>query len=671
LAFPSVAIVGRPNVGKSSFFNWLAGRRISIVDPTAGVTRDRISTLIEFKEHYFELVDTGGMGNIDVDNLTAHIENQISEAIKKAGVVLFLVDGRSGIVPADLKVAQNIRTYGKPVLIVVNKCDHEGMDLQATDFYQLGFPELICVSAQQKRNKAKIFEWLFREMPKWERSSGPEQEPLKIAIVGRRNTGKSTFINSLAEEERVIVSEVAGTTRDSVDVRFERDNKAFIAIDTAGVRKRRSVKGDIEFYSLVRAERSIRRADVVLLFLDPEENVSKVDKQLAEYILQFHKPAIFVVNKWDIITPKGIETGTMAKYLQEVFTSLDYVPIAFITAKTGRNVFPVLNLAQSLYKQSCKRVSTAQITKVINDAVEKNPPPLRQNRTPRIYFASQVDSKPPTIVLFTNGATLFDPPYLRYLLKSVRDNLAFNDVPIRLLLRGRKSGMVPIDPKTDLNYDLKPKAKNAPRVDGWNDADSTSLEDSSQLDSWDDAEEINEIEFVEAPNANPEDISDDDSDDNSDESLPSSPGKTKTPAKSQFPQRVQEVREVKLAGPYATDETKPKSGFKASPVVKSKARSKTKARSAAKVANQAASKAANKSKAPAKIKAGSKIKADSKSNAVSKTKAGSKSKLGPKARPSTKPKPTSSGPSKKAPSTKKKPGGNQGDKGTGKLWKNV
>ncbi|MEY4788137.1 MAG: hypothetical protein RLZ61_355 [Planctomycetota bacterium] len=446
MAFPSVAIVGRPNVGKSSFFNWLAGKRISIVDPTAGVTRDRIKCLIEADERYFELVDTGGMGNHDVDNLTNYIEGQIAEALKQACIILFLVDVRSGLLHADMKVAATLRTYGKPVLLLVNKCDHEGLDMQANDFFQLGFSEMICVSAMQKRHKEDVLRWVLRLLPKGgDTFAPPEHEPLKIAIVGRRNTGKSTFINALAQEERVIASEVAGTTRDSVDVRFERDNQTFIAIDTAGVRKKRSIKGDIEFYSIARAERSIRRADVVLLFMDPQFKISRVDKQLAEYILMYHKPAVFVINKWDLVIEKGIETGKMAEYVRKTFPSLDFVPIAFVTAKTGKNVYPVLNLAQTLFKQACQRVSTADITNVVVQAFQDIPPPIRQNRTPRIFFASQVDANPPTVVLFTNKSDLFDPPYLRYLLKNIRDKLAFNDVPIRLVMRGKESRLGPGD----------------------------------------------------------------------------------------------------------------------------------------------------------------------------------------------------------------------------------
>jgi len=241
----------------------------------------------------------------------------------------------------------------------------------------------------------------------------------------------------LAQSERMIVSEVAGTTRDSVDIRFERDGQAFIAIDTAGVRKKRSVGSDIEFYSVARAERSIRRADVVLLFLDPRVRVSQVDKQLTGYVLEHNKPCIFVINKWDLILPTGMRTGQMAEYIHKTFPSLDFVPLAFITAREGKNVQAVLNLAQVLHKQACQRVGTGDLNRVLRQAVEANPPPLRQNRRAKIYYGTQVDANPPTIVLFTNGPELLDNTYLRYLVKTFRDQLPFTDVPIKLHVRHR------------------------------------------------------------------------------------------------------------------------------------------------------------------------------------------------------------------------------------------
>jgi GTP-binding protein len=448
VAVPVVAIVGRPNVGKSSVFNWLAGRRISIVDRTAGVTRDRVSTLIKLDDRFFELVDTGGMGVQDVDNLTTHVERQIENAIDQASVILFVVDARAGLMPLDEEVAKRLRYVTKPILCVANKCDGENIDPQAAEFYKLGRGKLVCVSAQQRRNKDELLRLIAERLPPPEEAPDVEQPvTLKLAIVGRRNTGKSTFINSLAQAERMIVSEVPGTTRDSVDVRFERDGKVFIAIDTAGVRRKKSISSDIEFYSMARAERSVRRADVVLLFFDPRTRVSKADQQLCGYILDNYKPAIFVVNKWDLMAP--MPTGKFGNYIRAVFPSLDYVPIAFITAKSGKNVQAVLNLAQNLHKQASARVHTGDLNRVLRTAMEQQSPPMRQNRRPKVFYATQVGTNPPTIVLFTNGPELFDNTYQRYLVKVFREQLSFPDVPIKLHLRRKRrqdeapSGEVP------------------------------------------------------------------------------------------------------------------------------------------------------------------------------------------------------------------------------------
>ncbi len=418
-------------------FNWLAGRRIAIVDPTAGVTRDRVTTLIKLDDRYFELVDTGGMGIQDVDNLTAQVERQITTAIEQADVILFVVDTRSGLMPLDEEVARRLRYVTKPIILVANKCDTLELEPNTGDFYKLGRGKLVCVSAHQHRGKDELLRLIRKRLPP------PTEEPppkldvaLKLAIVGRRNTGKSTFINKLAQAERMIVSEVPGTTRDSVDVRFERDGKVFVAIDTAGVRRKKSIGNDIEFYSMARAERSVRRADVVLLFLDPRLRISKVDKQLANYILEQHKPAIFVVNKWDLMVP--MPTGKFGSYIRAVFPNLDFLPIAFITAKSGKNVQAVLNLAQSLYKQASQRVATGDLNQVLRQAVERQAPPMRQNRRPKIFYGTQVATNPPTIILFTNDPTLFDNTYQRYLINNFREYLGFGDVPIKLYLRSHR-----------------------------------------------------------------------------------------------------------------------------------------------------------------------------------------------------------------------------------------
>lgn len=455
MAVPQVAIVGRPNVGKSSLFNWLAGRRIAIVDPTPGVTRDRITAPILLNDRHIELTDTGGMGIEDIDNLTDDVEKQIALAIHRASLLLFVVDARTGPVPLDEEVARRLRGIDKPVLLVANKCDHAGLDDQVGEFYKLGFGDVFCVSATQKRGKHELTQQILQHLPDemTETTILDAADVLKLAIVGRRNTGKSTFINCLAQEERTIVSEVEGTTRDSVDVRFEKDGKTIIAIDTAGVRHRGSLKSDVEFYSLARAERSIRRADVVLHFLDAPKNISMVDKQLAGYVLENYKPAIFVVNKWDLLKDQ-LATGDFADYVRKLFPNLDFLPIAFITARDGKNAQNVLDLAQNLHKQAGVRVATGDLNRVIKQAMLDQSPPIRQNRLPKVYYATQVATHPPTIVLFTNGPELFDKTYQRYLIKTLRDHFRFQDVPIKFYLRARAT----TGEDGDARSDAKPKA---------------------------------------------------------------------------------------------------------------------------------------------------------------------------------------------------------------------
>lgn len=379
MGVPQVAIVGRPNVGKSSLFNWLAGKRLAIVDPTAGVTRDRVTFLAQLGERFVELVDTGGMGIEDVDNLTEGIEEQIQAAIDSAAVILFIVDTREGITPLDSKVAERLRYVHVPVICVANKTDHAGLESQADEFYQFG-RKVVRVSAREARGKDELLEAVLEKLPPEDlETEQPEEGVMKVAIVGRRNTGKSTLVNTLAQAERVIVSEIPGTTRDSIDVRYEMDGKTFVAIDTPGFRRNNAITTDIDFYSTHRGQRAIRRADVVLLFFDASQRISKVDKQLCDYIAQQYKPCIFVVNKWDLMA------GTMpmekwVTYLRDTFRTMLYVPIAFITGQTGKNVKALLNHAQMLFKQSRMRLSTAQLNKLLRAAVEKNPPPSHQNR---------------------------------------------------------------------------------------------------------------------------------------------------------------------------------------------------------------------------------------------------------------------------------------------------
>jgi GTPase len=439
MGISQVVIVGRPNVGKSSVFNWLAGKRLAIVDPTAGVTRDRVSHLIDINGRFAELVDTGGMGIVDADNLTEQVEDQIQTAVDSAQIVLFVVDCRDGPVPLDEAVAKRLRYITAPVLLVVNKTDTPALEGEADGFYRFA-RKMVRVSAKENRGKSELLEAIFQRLPEPaddEEEEATSEPVMKVAIVGRRNVGKSTLVNTLAQAERMIVSEVPGTTRDSVDVRFELDGKAFIAIDTPGFRRSKSISTDVDFYSTHRAQRSIRRADVVLLFFDATQRISQVDKQLCDYIAQQYKPCMFVVNKWDMIAGT-MPTEKWVTYLRDQFRSLWYAPIAFVTGQTGKNVKAMLNHSQMLFRQSLHRVTTSQLNKQLRVAVAQNPPPIHQNRRPKIYYATQVAVQPPTVVLFCNDPKAISPQYQRYLLRVFRESLDFGEVPIKLYLRRRE-----------------------------------------------------------------------------------------------------------------------------------------------------------------------------------------------------------------------------------------
>ena len=438
---PQVVIVGRPNVGKSSLFNWLSQRRIAIEDPTAGVTRDRLVQRLDLEGRVVDLVDTGGMGFDDPDGLTEQIDMQIEAGLVTAGAVVFVVDVRTGLLPADEEVASRLRQAGADVLLVANKADDEKFDVLAHEFDSLGFGQPLVTSTKQNRHRDQLIEAILERLPaggeQAEEAALPE---MKVAIVGRRNVGKSTFVNALAKEERVIASPVAGTTRDSIDVRFEVDGHTFLAIDTPGLRRTKSRTSDIDFYSTHRAERSIRRADIVMMMFDASEPIGKVDKQLIESIVEQQKPVVLVVNKWDLYAG-DVERSEWSQYLRDTFRSMPWAPIAFVTAQTGRNVKAAIDTAQRLFRQSQARVPTAALNTIIHAATQANHPPAdRRGRPVRIYFATQIATAPPTIMLSASSPQSITAPYKRYLLSSLRKQAPFAEVPIKLVIRGRKTG---------------------------------------------------------------------------------------------------------------------------------------------------------------------------------------------------------------------------------------
>jgi GTP-binding protein len=449
MALPVVAIIGRPNVGKSSLFNALAGEMISIVEPTAGVTRDRVSTIIERNDRYFELIDTGGYGIVDSDQLKEHIENQIKQAISSANLVIFVVDIRDGLMPLDGQIARLLRKNNLNVVLVANKADEAKMFPAAAEFSKLGFGNALCVSATNNLNKRLLVDRIT-EFLKDRAFEKPQDVEMKLAIVGKRNAGKSTLTNAIAGQQRVIVSEIPGTTRDSIDVRFEKDGKTFVVIDTAGAQKKSSaIKDSIDFYSFTRTADSVRRADVVLLLIDAAEPVSQVDKKLAAFIAEHYKACILVVNKWDLalVAAKAAaaagkdkaSSDDYADYLGKTLPQLSYAPIAFTTATESKNIQSVLDLARELYKQATTKVSTPKLNKAIEQIYSQRPGGKRKTAVfPKIYYATQVATKPVTLLLFVNKAELFDENYKRFLIGRLRDTLSFAEVPIRLLIRPRR-----------------------------------------------------------------------------------------------------------------------------------------------------------------------------------------------------------------------------------------
>jgi len=458
---PVIAIVGRPNVGKSSLFNRLAGERISIVDPTPGVTRDRISTIITINPpndtdeadalpRVAEVCDTGGFGiyvaegkrfddaGEDLSALAPDIEAQIFAAVEGATIVLFTIDAQSGITALDEKIAQLLRRTGNTdrVIQVANKVDGPSWEVHALDAAKLGFGDTLSVSTKAGSGIRHLMEALWTRL-----GSRPEEPPaspeMKVAIVGRRNAGKSSLVNALAGAPRVIVSEIAGTTRDSVDVRFESDGRIFIAIDTAGIRKRKSWADDVEFYSHNRTEVALRRADVALLLLDATEPVSQVEKQLAGELVEAFKPTVIVVNKWDLVEAKQTPNDYL-EYLTQELPMLSFAPLVFISAKNGDGTSDAIAMAFNLHTQASHRETTGKLNALVQKILTERGPSSKLGTIAKIYYISQIETNPPTIAMVVNKPELFEGAYERYLLNRLREELPYSEVPIKLIFSARR-----------------------------------------------------------------------------------------------------------------------------------------------------------------------------------------------------------------------------------------
>lgn len=435
---PVVAVVGRPNVGKSTFFNSLIGERVSIVHDTPGVTRDRIYAQAEWRGQIFSLIDTGGIEPQSQDQLLRHMRDQAQIAIDMADVIIFLVDFKSGMTADDVDIAVMLRKSGKPVIVAVNKVDKIGDDpVEIYEFYNLGLGEIYTVSAAHRLGIGELLDAVYAHFP--EQPEGQEEdERVHVAVIGRPNAGKSSLINRLLGQNRTIVSPVPGTTRDAVDSDLDNRYGSYTFIDTAGLRKKGRIDDRVEKYSMIRSLAAVDRADVCLILIDAAEGVTEQDTKVAGYAHNSGKASVLVINKWDLIEK---ETGTMEHFRRQVvesFSFMDYAPIIFISAKTGQRTEKLFDLINQVYANSCRRVTTGMLNDVIGEAVAMVPTPQDKGRHLRIYYATQVGVKPPQFVFFVNDRELMHFSYLRYLENQLRRNFDFTGTPIWMMLRSRK-----------------------------------------------------------------------------------------------------------------------------------------------------------------------------------------------------------------------------------------
>ena len=434
---PLVAIVGRPNVGKSTLFNKLIGRRVAIVEDTPGVTRDRIYGDAEWLDHAFTLIDTGGIEPANEDTISTQMRRQSELAIETAQVIVFMVDGREGMTSSDLEVAEMLRRSKKPVVLVVNKVDAPKFEESMYEFYALGLGTPITISASQGLGLGDMLDEIVRDFPKSPEDG--ENERINIAVVGKPNVGKSSLVNALLGEERTIVSDIPGTTRDSVDTPFVRGEREYTLVDTAGIRRQRSIEDDsIERYSVIRSLAAVRRADVVLIVCDASEGLSEQDVRIAGYAHEEGKASVLIVNKWDLIEK---DTHTMDKFKKKLVADLafmSYVPMLFTSAISGQRIHKVMELVDMVYEQSCRRIPTGMLNDIVGEAVLMNEPPSDKGRRLKLYYATQATVKPPTFIVFVNDTGLVHFSYERYLENYLRKSFSLTGTPIRLFFRNRK-----------------------------------------------------------------------------------------------------------------------------------------------------------------------------------------------------------------------------------------
>ena len=432
---PIVAIIGKPNVGKSTFFNYLAGSRISIVEDTPGVTRDRVYAETNWRGRNFTLIDTGGIEPESEDVILSQMREQANLAIEMADVIIFLTDIKQGVTAADQEIGLMLKKSGKPIVLVCNKADnYEKAKQDIYEFYNLGIGDPYPISAANALGIGDVLDAIYEHFPEKD-ADEDNDEVIKVAVIGKPNVGKSSLINKILGENRTIVSNIAGTTRDAIDSYFENDKGKYVLIDTAGIRKKNKVNERIEKYSVIRSLLAIERADVCLMMIDANEGVTEQDTKIAGEAHEAGKGVIIVVNKWDEIEK---ETGTLEKYKKEVYAKLaylSYAPIIFISAKTGQRVDKLFDMINDVAKQNAMRISTSVLNQVINEAIAIVQPPTDKGKRLKILYGTQASTKPPTFVIFVNNKDLFHFSYERYLVNQIRKEFGLQGTPIRIIVR--------------------------------------------------------------------------------------------------------------------------------------------------------------------------------------------------------------------------------------------
>lgn len=435
MAKPIVALIGRPNVGKSTFFNYIIGERKSIVEDTPGVTRDRIYADTEWRGRKFTIIDTGGIEPKSDNQILVQMKQQAEIAMETADVILFLTDIKQGVTANDYEVATMLRKTGKPVVLVCNKADKIGeIPSELYEFYNLGLGEPYPVSSINKLGTGEVLDAIYEYFPE-ENENDHDDEFISVAVIGKPNAGKSSLINKILGEKRLIVSDIAGTTRDAIDSKFENQHGKYIFIDTAGIRRKSKIEEEIERYSIIRAKASIEKADVCILVIDATEGVTDQDAKIAGEAHESGKGVIILVNKWDAVEK---ETGSLENYRKEVYQKLAYLtyaPVLFVSALTGQRIDKLFPLINSVNEQNAKRVTTGTLNDVINEAITLVQPPSDKGRRLKLYYATQVSTRPPTFVVFCNSVKLFHFSYQRYLENQLRKNFGFEGTPVRIVPR--------------------------------------------------------------------------------------------------------------------------------------------------------------------------------------------------------------------------------------------